>query len=88
MMRVMNELRVEYRKGKKLDLELLLTASSSPLKKRPRKMSPYKQPSRFRFARTSTRIRKDRTRVARSQIKIQGPSVQNLSMIRDSLNIF
>ena len=67
MMRILNEECVEHSKGKKLDLELLLNRIGSdfkPIKDETRKMSPYKQHFRNKFARTSTRVCKGRTWVA------------------------
>ncbi len=83
----MNEERVEYSKGKTLDLELLLNriaVSLSPLKKKHRRMSPYKQHLRPRFipprfVRVNTRHYKPRTGPAQRLFKIEGPTVRNKS---------
>ena len=90
MMLILNDERVEYSKGKVLDLELMVSRIGSvfsPLKMRPRKMSPCRQHSWRKSAKTSTKARKGGTGAARSKIQIQGPTVQNLSQIRTSLDL-
>ncbi len=63
MMRILNEERVEYSKGKMLDLEFLLNKTSIFFKRRHQRISTCKQHLRPRLVRVNTRDYKPRTRV-------------------------
>ena len=93
MMRILNDERVEYSKGKVLELELLLNRIGSVFK--PVEDDTPEEESLQ--AALSAQVRKNeyrgtqaegRTGAARCKIQIQGPTTQNLSLIRNSLDSF
>ena len=88
MMRILNDERVEYSKGKALELELLLNRIGSVFKP-VEEETPDEESLQ---AALSAQVRKNEYKGMqgkdRSKIQIQGPTAQNLSPIRNSLDSF
>ena len=95
-MRILNDERVEYSKGKALELELLLNRIGSVFKPVEEETPDVEslqaalsaQVRKNEYKLTTTKACKERIGAARSKIQIRSPTKQNLSPIRNSLDSF